>query len=258
MTTRHGAKYIDTYNAIKMDIITKQYPAGSFLPTEAELMEQYKVSRTTIRKAVALLKNDGFVTTTRGRGTEVRTVDNNEGEYPFSTLSGHTEVHTIIRGSDTSSVTAQGATVDIIDAPYQVAEALSIKEGTPIFRLQRIKLIENVPCSYVISYVTCTDFPDLDAYSGQIMFLYKFLGEHYGVTFSGTTTRISATEADFVESRLLNIAPGAAIMTLFRTTFSDDKPIEYSESYCRPDYVSTYVTISPNDPEYSSFLDTNF
>lgn len=161
MTTRHGAKYIDTYNAIKMDIITKQYPAGSFLPTESELMEQYKVSRTTIRKAIALLKNDGFVTTTRGRGTEVRTVDNNEGEYPFSTLSGHTEVHTIIRGSDTSSVTAQGATVDIIDAPYQVAEALSIKEGTPIFRLQRIKLIENVPCSYVISYVTCTDFPDL-------------------------------------------------------------------------------------------------
>lgn len=39
------------------------------LPTELELAEQYGVSRVTVRRAIALLRERGKVVTVHGRGT---------------------------------------------------------------------------------------------------------------------------------------------------------------------------------------------
>ncbi len=44
------------------------YPRGSTLPPERELAERMAVSRTTLREAMAALRQAGLVETTRGRG----------------------------------------------------------------------------------------------------------------------------------------------------------------------------------------------
>ena len=44
------------------------YPFGSPLPTERDLAERLRVSRTTLREAIAGLRQAGMVSTTRGRG----------------------------------------------------------------------------------------------------------------------------------------------------------------------------------------------
>jgi GntR family trehalose operon transcriptional repressor len=41
------------------------------IPSEPDLMEIYEVSRDTVRKAVATLRDDGYVRTVRGMGTFV-------------------------------------------------------------------------------------------------------------------------------------------------------------------------------------------
>ena len=44
------------------------FPAGGFLPTERDLAEKLKVSRATVREAIAALRSAGMVETVRGRG----------------------------------------------------------------------------------------------------------------------------------------------------------------------------------------------
>jgi GntR family transcriptional repressor for pyruvate dehydrogenase complex len=44
------------------------YPRGSMLPPERELAERLHVSRSTLREAMAALREAGLVETTRGRG----------------------------------------------------------------------------------------------------------------------------------------------------------------------------------------------
>ncbi|HCA34786.1 MAG TPA: hypothetical protein DEP00_07040, partial [Lachnospiraceae bacterium] len=44
---------------------------GSLLPTEAELQDYYRVSRTTIRNALGLLSKSGLLASKRGYGTQV-------------------------------------------------------------------------------------------------------------------------------------------------------------------------------------------
>lgn len=46
--------------------------AGDRLPTEAQLCEQFDVSRTTLREAIQMLRSNGLLDVTPGRGSYVR------------------------------------------------------------------------------------------------------------------------------------------------------------------------------------------
>ena len=71
--SRHSL-YMDVYNEIKNDILMGKYPPGSILPTELELSESFFVSRITIQKAMQLLKKEGYISRTPGRGTFVENI----------------------------------------------------------------------------------------------------------------------------------------------------------------------------------------
>src|SRR5213080_2656216 len=59
--------------ALQEDILSLS--AGDRLPTEAELVERFDVSRTVVREATRLLVQRGLVTVSPGRGMAVATVD---------------------------------------------------------------------------------------------------------------------------------------------------------------------------------------
>ena len=56
---------------IEADIDSGRIAPDTRLPTETELAEQYGVSRVTVRRAIALLRDRGKVVTVHGRGTFV-------------------------------------------------------------------------------------------------------------------------------------------------------------------------------------------
>jgi GntR family transcriptional regulator len=56
---------------IESDIDADKIAPDTRIPTELELAEQYGVSRVTVRRAIALLRDRGKVVTVHGRGTYV-------------------------------------------------------------------------------------------------------------------------------------------------------------------------------------------
>jgi len=56
---------------IEADIDSGSVVPDTRLPTETELADQYGVSRVTVRRAIALLRERGKVVTVHGRGTYV-------------------------------------------------------------------------------------------------------------------------------------------------------------------------------------------
>ena len=57
---------------IRQRIATGEYPKGARIPTESEMVETWEVARTTARRAIALLREEGLVDTVPQRGTYVR------------------------------------------------------------------------------------------------------------------------------------------------------------------------------------------
>ena len=65
-------KYAQVVAEIKSRIERGQYPPGSLLPSEHQLVSDFGVSRPTIVKALSALRQDGWIDTQQGRGSFVR------------------------------------------------------------------------------------------------------------------------------------------------------------------------------------------
>lgn len=63
--------YIPVYNELYSDIMSGFYEKGSILPPETVLSEKYHVSRNTLRQALTILSQDGYIYKHQGKGTYV-------------------------------------------------------------------------------------------------------------------------------------------------------------------------------------------
>ena len=63
--------YKKVYSSLKDSILSGHYSFGSLLPAERELVEEYSVDRSTIRKAIELLEDEGLIEKRQGRKTMV-------------------------------------------------------------------------------------------------------------------------------------------------------------------------------------------
>ena len=58
-------------DALKAEILSSKYSASRAIPSETQLSRKFKVSRTTVRKALDALHHEGWIRSVRGRGTFV-------------------------------------------------------------------------------------------------------------------------------------------------------------------------------------------
>lgn len=65
------AKYQDIAEEIKQKILREEYEVNTTIPSEFKLQEIYDVSRHTIRQAIAVLVNEGYLRKEKGSGTYV-------------------------------------------------------------------------------------------------------------------------------------------------------------------------------------------
>lgn len=63
--------YIPVYNQLYQDLMDGVYEKDSLLPSENVLAATYKVSRNTLRQALAILCQDGYIYKRQGKGTYV-------------------------------------------------------------------------------------------------------------------------------------------------------------------------------------------
>ncbi|MFF9898644.1 GntR family transcriptional regulator [Streptomyces longispororuber] len=69
---RPGALYQQVAAAIREAILSGEFAPDSLLPSEAQLMTRYQVSRPTVRNAIAALRAEGLIDVRHGKGSFVR------------------------------------------------------------------------------------------------------------------------------------------------------------------------------------------
>ncbi len=79
-------KYKLITSKIKQDIVSGKIKPGSFLPSQAELMNEYKVALGTVRQAINLLVAEGWATTKQGKGIIANIPDKIEDNKRLDTI----------------------------------------------------------------------------------------------------------------------------------------------------------------------------
>lgn len=245
---KNPSKYAVLYNKLKADILSHKYLPGSVLPSEQELIVKYDVSRTTVRRAISVLKEEGLVDVHQGRPTRISSVSLFDIGKDFISVKSDLCISNHFTLDEPHSVTTQGAVIDVIPAPAPAAKALGLSGDASVYRLQRMKMVNEQVYSFDTSYVPKSAAPGLDQYSGQIHFLYRFLKEQYQIEYEDGEELISAKNANFVESRLLNISPGAALLVSRRTAICRGAAFEYAESIKRADLLEIVIKSRASTP----------
>ena len=63
--------YEQVVKMVKDQIVSGVYTKGDLLPSEKEMIDNFGVSRITVRKALSILSDMGYIRTEKGRGSEV-------------------------------------------------------------------------------------------------------------------------------------------------------------------------------------------
>lgn len=242
----NAPKYILLYNEIKADILSGKYAPGSFLPTEDKFIESSQTSRTTIRKALALLRNEHLIDVHQGRGSQVIF----QGMYtvPFGLQKSHNFLNVNVGNrfliDEPHQTASQGAVIDIITAEPTIAANLEIEIGAKVYRFQRLKLVNDRLFAYVVSYIPIHYCDGIESLNGKITNLYKVLQDTYGIRIEQGQESISAIIAGFVESKILDMPIGAAILSLKRITYSNTKPLEVSHTLLNPSIFELVINMT--------------
>jgi GntR family transcriptional regulator len=229
--------YQEVYNNLRKQISGGEYVFNDYLPTETQLEEIFQVSRTTIRKAIDMLVKDGFLEVRQGRGTRVL-------DYQYTQ-----NLNRVTSTSETLSqkgyaVTTKDIFVEIIPAPKRIVRRLGLAEGAEVCHIQRVQLADNVPTAIMANYIDAALVPGLAAHADKIVSLYSFLEAEYGIYITSAEDVITAKTADFVESQMLGVKTGTALLFLKRIAYQNRLPISFDETTVRADIYQYEIQIS--------------
>ncbi|WP_410811157.1 GntR family transcriptional regulator [Micromonospora sp. 067-2] len=108
-------------------------PPGALLPTESALTSEFRASRGTVRQAIAVLREEGLVTTEHGRGTSARPI-----------IHGH--------GHDSEQAAESDTGQREIVADPELAALFGVKVGATLLGQQHVNRRNGVVESVVRSY----------------------------------------------------------------------------------------------------------
>lgn len=185
------------------------------LPPEPELEQLYGVSRTTVRKAIAMLLSDGYITVKQGYGTQVisRKVSQN--------LNLLTSISQSLRKKG-YAIGVKNTFVEKLRANAVLAHDFHIEEGSELVCVHRIQLADGDPVAITKNYILASLVPDIEKKSEEIVSLYDYLLKNYSLRYTDAKDTISAISADYEEAVVLGIEPKTALMTIKRICYIND------------------------------------
>lgn len=207
--------WIQAVNLIKVEITSGRLTEGMRLPPERELCTQLGISRVTLRKALLHLVEEGVLSASHGRGWYVASAPVAK-EWPNS-LESFSETARRM-GLESTSIVRRAETAY---ASLDEAEAIGVAPGTPVFRLDRIRLLDSVPIALDASVVPAALLPDLSEVDFTVESLYNLLDEA-GSSPQRADSTVEAREADAQAAAALQVAEGSPLLVMRQVAHSAD------------------------------------
>jgi GntR family transcriptional regulator len=207
------------------------------LPSENELAERHGITRATVRHALDVLEQDGWIYREKGRGSfaAIRRV-----EHELTQLVSTTEDMRRRGWPLTTQVVSLEQTPS---APY-VAHVLELPESTPVYELCRLRLVDDEPLSLQTAYLPIALCPELEE-NDLTASLYRLLETRYGLRLWAGQEVLRARCAVPYEAELLRIKENMPVMYMERVTYAaNGAAVEYLEAVWRGDRYDFKVTLS--------------
>lgn len=214
---------------LRQNILSDELKSDQHIRSERELAEEFQVSRMTVRQALNALRNEGLIYQRRGKGTFV---SSRKLDVHSRNLNGFSDE---MRRRDLRPK-SKVLRMETEKAAREVADKLNLEIGETIFKLERLRLADDLPMAIETTCLPAKLFPDLSKYDFEKQSLYQILENNYGFQMSSAAEDLEAAISDAKTSELLNVKKNSPLLIVYRTVFAEDnQPIEYTKSIYRAD-----------------------
>ncbi|MCX6056068.1 MAG: GntR family transcriptional regulator [Chloroflexi bacterium] len=231
-------KYIQLASILRQKIEDGEWESRSPIPSERQLEELYKISRTTIREAIDHLERQGFLYREHGRGTYVSPQKLQKGLMELTSFSEDLIKRGIRPGQIIRKLTR-------VIPPIKILQKLELAPGSRVLEIDRVRLGDDTPIGLQTSYLALSEeqvitIEEMES-SGS---LYRLLQEKFNIIPSEADETLEVTLATPQEAETLHIPAGAPLLLSERVLFAQNrKPVEFVKILYRGDRYQYYVRL---------------
>jgi DNA-binding GntR family transcriptional regulator len=232
MALKRAPQYKQLYEKLRKLIEEGAYKQGDLLPSENELCAVHHLTRPTVRNALDMLVNDGFIIRHQGKGSIVKGRPKGIG---ILSLSG-----------TTSAIGQENLTTRIIVKPhirnwedafgYEVSEK---EKNVGCIYMERLRLIDEVPVFYDITMIPNLNLPRFTSRNFENRSLFEILRKHYQLQVTGGEQKILAIHSDERIQRHFKVRKDHPILRLDRKLETSRAGFTFfSQIYCNTEDYS--------------------
>lgn len=235
MSTTHSIpQYRKVYETLRKHIEQGVYSEGDILPSENELCAVHEVTRPTVRKALDILANDGYIKKQQGLGSVVQKRPKGIG---ILSLNG-----------TTSAVGQENLITEVIVKPNVqpwadnfLFELSEIEKESGCIYFERLRLVNNIPVFYEKSYLPNLNLPRFTSKNLSNKSLFDTLREHYQIKITGGEQNILGILANETVQKYLKVDKNTPIVNLQRKIETNRINFNvYSLLYCNTEHYGLY------------------
>jgi GntR family transcriptional regulator len=223
------AKARQVYLVLRDRILSSAIAPGARLPNENDLARFHRVSRVTVRRALAELERERLIERRRSSGTRVIY---QPSSAPMTADIAGVLANLTEMGERTAS---KLLAFDYVPAPRAVADALGLDADDETQRSVRMRSVDGMPFSYLTAHVPARIGR---TYTKQELATRPLLAllERSGVGIERASQRISAVLATPETARVLKVKVGSPLIELVRVVHDrDGRGVEHLHALYRPD-----------------------
>lgn len=218
------------------DVIVEQIDSGMLqprqkLPSERKLAESFGTTRVTLREALSLLESEGKLYREDRRGWFIAPEPLRYD--PTQTLNFTGMALAQGRKPKTELLAAKAML-----ASKQASQLLSLAPFSDVYRVDRVRYLEDRPVVFVTNFIRPELFPNLLDFDLSLS-LTDIYREQFGVVYQKTRYRIGTTSLLGETAAALRATSGAPAMVVERTNYNPAGDlIDCDIEYWRHDAIS--------------------
>ncbi|MBD3391219.1 MAG: UTRA domain-containing protein [Chitinivibrionales bacterium] len=212
---------------------------GMRVPSENEIIKEYKVSNTTARKILQQIENAGWVTRVKGKGTFVRRAN---VERSVNKILGFTQ------NMQEAGYQPRTKLLDAREVFEGYGARLNGREYSmtgPVFKIHRLRFADSIPMMVEVRYIAlslCPDIKDFDFTAS----LYDMYEQEYGHQLTEINQVLSTTMIDSALGNFFDIRDPIPAFRVESATFCGKGMIlEMEDSIYRGDKYRFSVRALP-------------
>ncbi len=235
---------VPLYYKLKKTILSMiengELQADEIIPSERVLQETYNMSRTTVRKAIDELVNEGFLYKRHGKGTFVK---GRRFAQELINLTTNTESLKALGFDPKSRVIESG----IIEPKKVIAENLGLASGEKVFHTQRVFYGDDEPVNYTFSYIPYKHVTDIEKHDFAVDSIYDAIKNEYGIKILRVERTIEAVRSAEQIALSLETDKTSPLLKVTGWVFAgsgkDNFIVEYFVTYYRSDKSKFFISL---------------